>query len=573
VTIKSKMIALAIAATLIISAAIFSQVMSSNSNEVGSEAHQTRYLSYILADEFRQTSMDLTRLCRTYVSTGDQKYWDEYWAIVNWRGGKEPRPSYVNKALYRGQIKKQKDIMVELGFSKDEFALLTEASNNSNALIATEDQAMKTIKEGKIVKGPHQPESGETPEAFALRIVFDQKYHTEVGKIMTPVNQFFNAIDTRTEGEVKVAGDQSSQWMDASFFFQLVVALLFAGFIWNIRSILKQLGGEPDEAVLIATNISNGVLSLNKNNNRTGLINNIQIMEGKLRNIVEEVKETASKVSQNSSELSSSVKDISSGASEQAASVEETSSSLEQMSANVNQNAENSKQTEKMAETVAEQAIEGGDAVKQTVKAMKNIAAKIGIIEDIAYQTNLLALNAAIEAARAGEQGKGFAVVAAEVRKLAGRSEEAAGEISDLAKNSVSVSEKAGNLLDEIVPSIQKTADLVQEITASSEEQASGINEINGAMTQLDTVTQNNASLSEELASTAEELNAQALTLEEMMGFFDLGEGSHQIAKTRKNRRTTGNVSMPSRKATQVASRNVLSNESEEHISDDFERF
>jgi len=231
-----------------------------------------------------------------------------------------------------------------------------------------------------------------------------------------------------------------------------------------------------------------------------------------------------------------------------------------------------------MAESASQQAQQGGEAVKETVQAMKSIAEKISIIEDIAYQTNLLALNAAIEAARAGEHGKGFAVVAAEVRKLAGRSEEAAGEISNLAKDSVSVSEKAGSLLDEIVPSIQKTADLVQEITASSEEQASGINEINGAMTQLDTVTQNNAALSEELASTAEEMNSQALELEEMMGFFNIDEnqgGSKRRPSTsNSSRQSKGSAPNRSRQPRQTSSNdNVSDNSTHADIPDDFERF
>jgi len=349
------------------------------------------------------------------------------------------------------------------------------------------------------------------------------------------------------------------------------------------------------KGVNFAETIAEGDLTQNldvQQKDEIGMLANALVgMQHRLRQIVGEVKIAGSNISQGSSQLSQSVQDLSSGASEQAASVEQTSSSLEEMSANVNQNADNAKQTEKMAEAVAVQAQDGGSAVKETVQAMRDIADKIGIIEDIAYQTNLLALNAAIEAARAGEHGKGFAVVAAEVRKLAGRSEEAAGEISNLAKASVSVSEKAGNLLDEIVPSIQKTADLVQEITASSEEQASGINEINGAMTQLDTVTQNNAALSEELASTAEEMNSQALSLEDMMEFFhveDSGTAQHSApevkaaAKRQKAiKRTPQTSSRPNPpKSRQQAARSTArssQNREDEYdyddIPDDFERF
>jgi len=332
---------------------------------------------------------------------------------------------------------------------------------------------------------------------------------------------------------------------DTQLLAQKTQGLLTVLFIGSALSIIlgiiialyiSHLIGKPLAVVVTqARNIAQGDLShqleIDQSDEIGVLADALTDMQDKLSEVVINVQSTADSISQNSSQLSGSIQDLSSGSSEQAASVEETSSSLEEMSGNVNQSADNAKQTEKMSESVAIQAKEGGEAVKETVQAMKNIAEKIGIIEDIAYQTNLLALNAAIEAARAGEHGKGFAVVAAEVRKLAGRSEEAAGEISTLAKNSVSVSEKAGHLLDEIVPSIQKTADLVQEITASSEEQASGINEINGAMTQLDTVTQNNAALSEELASTAEELNSQALVMEDMMAFFNI-ESNKQRKQT-----------------------------------------
>jgi methyl-accepting chemotaxis protein len=177
-----------------------------------------------------------------------------------------------------------------------------------------------------------------------------------------------------------------------------------------------------------------------------------------------------------------------------------------------------------MAAKTNKEAADGGSAVSQTVTAMKQIAAKIGIVDDIAYQTNLLALNAAIEAARAGEHGKGFAVVAAEVRKLAERSQLAAREIGDLAGSSVSTAERAGRLLDEIVPSIQKTSELVQEIAAASSEQSESVVQIGGAMGQLTKATQQNASASEQLAATSEELSAQADQLQQSIAFFKTGD-------------------------------------------------
>ena len=243
-------------------------------------------------------------------------------------------------------------------------------------------------------------------------------------------------------------------------------------------------------------------------------------MRDKLAQVIGEVRSGAGALSSASAQVSSTSQALSQGTSEQAASVEETTSSLEEMSASITQNAENSRQTEQMALKGAKDADESGRTVTETVAAMKAIAEKISIIEEIAYQTNLLALNAAIEAARAGEHGKGFAVVATEVRKLAERSQAASKEISGLASSSVQVAERSGQLLVELVPAIRKTADLVQEVTAASNEQASGVSQINKAMSQVDQVTQRNASAAEELSSTAEEMTSQAEALQQLVAFF-----------------------------------------------------
>jgi methyl-accepting chemotaxis protein len=295
--------------------------------------------------------------------------------------------------------------------------------------------------------------------------------------------------------------------------------------VWIIRGIMSQLGAEPPIILEIAEKIAAGDLEAEQTHSKgkiVGVLAAMITMRQKLVSVIGEVNSTSTSLASASEQISGTAQSLSEGASEQAASVEETSASVEQMGASINQNSENARVTDGIATESANAAKEGGESVIATVQAMKDIAGKITIIEDIAYQTNMLALNAAIEAARAGEHGKGFAVVAAEVRKLAERSQVAATEISELTGVSVKVAEKAGGLLEKMVPDISRTAELVQEITAASEEQASGVSQITSAMNQLDQVTQQNAAGSEELAATADEMRSQSQSLIEMMRFFRL---------------------------------------------------
>lgn len=306
----------------------------------------------------------------------------------------------------------------------------------------------------------------------------------------------------------------------------------------EIKNNLNNLIDAINEITAVAEKMSEGDLTLEvkERSDKDTLMRALNTMIGKLQDVVSDVKTAVGNVSAGSQELSATSEEMSQGASEQAASAEEASSSMEQMSSNIKQNADNASQTEKIALKSSGDASESGKAVQETLSAMKQIAEKISIIEEIARSTDLLALNAAIEAARAGEHGKGFAVVASEVRKLAERSQKAAGEISHLSSSSVAVAESAGDMISKLVPDIQKTAELVQEISAASNEQNTGAEQINLAIQQLDQVIQQNASASEEMASTSEELASQAEQLGETISFFKLD--SYKIKTQAKSQKT-----------------------------------
>ena len=244
-----------------------------------------------------------------------------------------------------------------------------------------------------------------------------------------------------------------------------------------------------------------------------------QMLES-LRKTVHQVTEASTNVASGSQEMSATAQQLSEGATEQSAAAQESTAAMEQVAASVKHNADNARQTDKISSIVSEDAKAGGEAVNRTVDAMKKVAEKINIIDEIARKTDLLALNAAVEAARASEHGRSFAVVASEVRKLAERSQTAAAEISRLTIDGVKTAESAGSLLAKLVPDIRKTAELVREISAASSEQSTGADQVNKAMAQLDQVIQQNASASQQMASTSDQLAAQADSLLASIRFF-----------------------------------------------------
>lgn len=361
---------------------------------------------------------------------------------------------------------------------------------------------------------------GEIPEKII------DAYHGDFNRLKSNLNTCIDAINAlvtdadmlakaAVEGRLQARAEVSRHQGD----FRKVVA----GVNNTLDSIILPL----NEAVEVLSMVEQGDLTRTIQGYYQGQIadfkDTVNNTIAKLAQTIAEVISAADQLGNASEQISATSQVLSQSSSEQAAGVEETSSSVEQMTVNINRTAENARITDGIAGTANQEAIDGGVAVKQTVEAMKSIAGKIGIIDDIAYQTNMLALNAAIEAARAGDHGKGFAVVAAEVRKLAERSQIAAQEIGQLAASSVNTAETAGQLLDTIVPSIAKTSDLVQEIAAAAQEQSAGVSQINLAMSQMNQVTQQNAAASEELAATAEEMSDQAEQLQNLVQFFNIG--------------------------------------------------
>jgi methyl-accepting chemotaxis protein len=551
-TIKTKLFSILITIIILMIGAIASQNIAQQKNDGQIQDSSTRYLSYLLADEFRQTSMDLTRLGRTYVATGEQEYWDAYWNIVKWRNGELARPDYVDDALYKGMRKKQSDIMKELNFSAKEFAFLKEAGDNSNALIKTETQAMESIRQGIIVDGPFQPLPGESVHNFAIRIVFDVNYHNEVSKIMMPVAKFFNALDQRTAGKLKESQEDASSWLTLSLSTQIITAVLTSIlFILLVKALFNPL----QQAINAMYNIGEGDGDLSKRLSEHGkdelsaLGRGFNLFASNIQNIVIELRTAIEDISHSSSLVNSTANDTERAVFEQKNSIEQLCIAIEQMVPAVKDIAESAitgvelaSESDKVASDglkVVEQAINNislletdidsaSDVIEKLESDVDNIGTVLDVIRGIADQTNLLALNAAIEAARAGEQGRGFAVVADEVRTLAQRTQDSTSEIQQMieklqagAKDAVQVmgqskartvscvanTRETGESLGLIISSVSSITDITNQIAAATEEQNATIGEIKRNVDNIDKHVENTATGSQETAQNSESTN------------------------------------------------------------------
>ncbi|PLY40032.1 methyl-accepting chemotaxis protein [Janthinobacterium sp. ROICE36] len=513
------------------------------------QATETRYQSYLLADELRQSSDDLTRLARTYVVTDDAKYEQQYLDILDIRNGKKPRPAHYERIYWdfvaagmpvpasTGPSVPLAELMRKAGFSEQEFAKLQEAQANSDGLVKIELIAMNAVKglfddgNGNFTKqGPPDPE-------MARRIMHDAQYHSNKGKIMQPVNEFLTLLDQRTSAAVQTA---TGSTMAA---YSVTVGVLLVSVIVSLLCLFlvyRHIKRSLDQAITTAQLIAGGDLSIDAVIERADeigvLLLAMNTINANLTGLIGDIRTSTGEMSVATHEIALGNADLSARTEAQASSLEETASSMETLTATVRQNASNAGEANQLAATASSVAVQGGAVVAQVVSTMgaikessSQIADIIGVIDGIAFQTNILALNAAVEAARAGEQGRGFAVVASEVRNLAHRSAAAAKEIKTLIGASVARVDAGSKLVDEagrtmalVVDSIQKVAAIMGEITSASHEQSAGITEVNQAVTQMDNITQQNAALVEQAAAAAESLQEQAQALITAVAIFRL---------------------------------------------------
>ncbi|AVR96334.1 methyl-accepting chemotaxis protein [Pseudoduganella armeniaca] len=512
-------------------------------------ASQTRYQSYMLADELRQSSDDLTRLARTYVVSGDPSYEQQYLAILDIRNGKRPRPENYDRIYWdfvagampvppaTGPAIALQEMMRQAGFTEQEFGKLKEAQANSDGLVKTEVIAMNAVK-GLFDDGKGGFTRKDAPDLdMARRIMHDATYHRNKATIMRPLNEFLAMLDTRTGAAVA----QAEQETRTAFALAVVLlALSVGGTVTCLLLVYRYMQRNLATAIAAASRIAQGDLTEEvrvQHDDEVGvLMRAIATINANLTGIVGRITASTEEMAVATDEIARGNANLSERTESQASSLQQTASSMETLTHTVQQNASDAGEANRLAANASAIAGRGGEVVSKVVETMGAIresSTRIGnitsVIDGIAFQTNILALNAAVEAARAGEQGRGFAVVASEVRNLAQRSAAAAREIKELIGDSTGRVEQGARMVDEagatmnqVVQAVSQLEGIMAGITAASAEQTTGIVEVSRAVSMMDEITQQNAALVEEAAAAAESLREQATGLSRAVGSFRL---------------------------------------------------
>ena len=542
-TIKNLFLALLAALTLLLCLVLLSVIsLKSASDEVARSA-DLRYRSYLLADELRQSSDDLTRLARTYAVTGDAKYEKQYFDILDIRNGKKPRPEHYERIYWdfvaAGIDKPQPDgataslqaLMKEAGFSEQEFAKLKEAQNNSDALVKNETIAMNAVK-GLFDDGTGQfTKKGDPDLELARKLTHDENYHKYKAQIMKPVDEFLELLDKRTSAAVeqaKQAETRMQYWVTGLVLFS--IAFLVVALLTVYRRIIAALGGEPAVASEVVKQVAAGDLSVEipvANTDSTSLLAAMKVMQSNLQKLIGEIQTNADMVASAAKKMTIAAEDVACSSNQQSASSLEIAAAMEQSTVSINLMSDSANQAQTISgdseslmnetsgvvseavnriakiATVVEQA---SQTVRTLGQESENVSKIVLVIKEVADQTNLLALNAAIEAARAGEQGRGFAVVADEVRKLAERTTQSTQEITTMISSMQSSARDAVTCIEDAVANVNEGVILTKRVGESVSQLGASSHEVKGVIIDVSSALREQNAASNEIARNVEQI-------------------------------------------------------------------
>ena len=547
-TIKNLFLALLAALTLLLCLVLLSVISLKSASDEVARTTDLRYRSYLLADELRQSSDDLTRLARTYAVTGDAKYEKQYFDILDIRNGKKPRPEHYERIYWdfvaAGIDKPQPDgataslqaLMKEAGFSEQEFAKLEEAQNNSDALVKNETIAMNAVK-GLFDDGTGQfTKKGDPDLELARKLTHDENYHKYKAQIMKPVDEFLELLDKRTSAAVEQAKQDKTRmqyWVTGLVLFS--IAFLVVALLTVYRRIIAALGGEPAVASEVVKQVAAGDLSVEipvANTDSTSLLAAMKVMQSNLQKLIGEIQTNADMVASAAKKMTIAAEDVAWSSNQQSASSLEIAAAMEQSTVSINLMSDSANQAQTISgdseslmnetsgvvseavnriakiATVVEQA---SQTVRTLGQESENVSKIVLVIKEVADQTNLLALNAAIEAARAGEQGRGFAVVADEVRKLAERTTQSTQEITTMISSMQSSARDAVTCIEDAVANVnegviltKRVGESVSRLGASSHEVKEVIIDVSSALREQNAASNEIARNVEQIAQTGE---------------------------------------------------------------------